>query len=289
MILLDGKKVSSLILNEVKKRVFKLRKDNIIPILAVISFGNDMDSLLYRKMKRKACLEVGIEYKDYHFSDVVDTNSVIQVINELNHNDNIWGIIIDKPIPSSIDSNALYESIDPSLDVDCLTSTNLDKIKRDNTSFIPSTTFGILKLLDYYHINVQGLKTIIIGKTNSKNKPLSILLNRKGALVMVCSKDDIDDNSSYIKNADIIISAVGERYITGEIVKNHVIVLDVGIHYEDGKVCGDVFYDDVSKIASYITPVPFGIGPMTIAMLLYQLIILSNKCKKGDEDEEKEI
>lgn len=268
--LLDGKQVS----NEIKENLKNKVKNYLIkPCLVVIQVGHDEASNVYIRSKEKACNEVGIYFKHIFFEETVKEREIINKIIELNNDEYVHGILIQLPIPERFNTAKLINLIHKNKDVDGLTDSNAGKLFKNQYQSIPCTPQGVMKLLEHYQIDLKGKKVTVIGKSNLVGKPLSMLLLDKGATVTICHSKT-EDIKEHTINADIIVTAVGKRNIlTEDMVKDGVIVIDVGINRdENGKLCGDVDFENISKKASYITPVPGGVGPMTVAMLLENVI-----------------
>lgn len=267
--LLDGKQVSGEIKETLKNKV----KNYLMkPCLAVIQIGHKEASDKYIKMKEEACREVGIYFKHIWFEETVKEREILNKIIELNNDEYVHGIMIQLPIPERLNIQKIVNLIHRDKDVDGLTDYHAGKLFKNNYRQIPCTPQGIIRLIDHYHIDVKGKKVTVIGKSNLVGKPIAMLLLDRGATVTICHSQTVN-LKEHTKSADMIISATGiPNLITKDMIKDGVIVIDVGIHFVDGKVCGDVSFEEVSKKASYITPVPGGIGPMTIAMLLENVI-----------------
>jgi methylenetetrahydrofolate dehydrogenase (NADP+)/methenyltetrahydrofolate cyclohydrolase len=266
MEILDGKSLSNKIKNRIKEEISTLKKT---PNLAVVLIGNDSASQLYVSMKKKSCEYVGINSILVKFNENVTEIEVINKIQELNNDKNINGILIQLPLPNHINSDKIVGLVNPNKDVDGFNPINVGKLVTGLNGFVPCTPLGIVKLLDEYQIPIQGKNVVIIGASNIVGKPIASLLLNRGATIEICHIYT-DDLKKHTLQADILIVAVGkEKLITSDMVKNNVVIIDVGINKNsNGKIVGDVDFDEVSKKASYITPVPKGVGPMTIAMLL---------------------
>ncbi len=291
MQLLDGKKISEDIKNEITVAVHKMKANGEkVPHLAAIIVGNDGASLTYVGSKVKACERVGFESTLVKMSSTTSEAELLDKIKELNLNDNIDGFIVQLPLPDQIDTQKVLMAIDPGKDVDGFHPENFGKMALDMTTFIPATPFGILELLERYNIETKGKHTVIIGRSHIVGRPMSILMGRKG----YPGNSTVTLTHSYTKNieqitrqADIIITALGvPNYLKADMVKDDVVVVDVGItrvadeNSEKGyRITGDVDYENVSKKASYITPVPGGVGPMTIAMLLKNTLLAREQKK----------
>lgn len=285
MQLLDGKKVSEDIKNEIAEVVSKMKKNGEkVPHLAAVIVGNDGASLTYVGSKVKACEYVGFESTLIKLPSTISELELLKKIEELNQDDNIDGFIVQLPLPKQIDDQKVLMAIDPSKDVDGFHPENFGKMALDMTTFIPATPFGILELLERYNVETAGKHTVVIGRSHIVGRPMSILMGRKG----FPGNSTVTLTHSHTKNiaqittqADIIITALGvPNYLKAEMVKDDVVIVDVGITRvaddttEKGyRITGDVDFENVSKKASFITPVPGGVGPMTIAMLLKNTLL----------------
>ncbi|WP_277011743.1 bifunctional 5,10-methylenetetrahydrofolate dehydrogenase/5,10-methenyltetrahydrofolate cyclohydrolase [Flavobacterium lindanitolerans] len=284
MQLLDGKKVSDDIKNEITAEVQKMKeKGEKVPHLAAVIVGNDGASLTYVGSKVKACERVGFESTLVKMPSTTSETELLKKIQQLNEDDNIDGFIVQLPLPDQIDTQKVLMAIDPKKDVDGFHPENFGKMALDMTTFIPATPFGILELLERYGVETKGKHTVVIGRSHIVGRPMSILMGRKG----FPGNSTVTLTHSYTKNiaqittqADIIITALGvPNYLKAEMVKDDAVVIDVGItrvndDSEKGyRITGDVDFEFVSKKASFITPVPGGVGPMTIAMLLKNTLL----------------
>ena len=285
MQLLDGKKVSEEIKNEIAAEVAKMKANGEkVPHLAAIIVGNDGASLTYVGSKVKACERVGFESTLIKMPSTTSETELLKKIKELNEDANIDGFIVQLPLPPQIDTQEILMAVCPSKDVDGFHPENFGKMALDMSTFIPATPFGILELLERYNVQTQGKHTVVIGRSHIVGRPMSILMGRKG----FPGNSTVTVTHTYTKNitqitsqADIIISALGvPNFLKAEMVKDDAVIIDVGItrvadeSTDKGyKIVGDVDFENVSKKASYITPVPGGVGPMTIAMLLKNTLI----------------
>ena len=279
MVVLDGKKISNDIKNEIALEVKSMTaKGNRPPHLAAIIVGNDGASLTYVGSKVRACERVGFDSSLISLSESINENELLDKVNQLNNDDNIDGYIVQLPLPKHIDSQKILMSVDPEKDVDGFHPTNFGRMALNLPTFISATPYGIMELLKRYDVQTEGKHTVVIGRSDIVGKPISLLMGLKtnpgnSTVTMVHSRTkNIKD---LIKQADIIISALGiPNFVKEDMVKDGVVVIDVGItrvkdNSDKGyKIIGDVDYENVSKKASFITPVPGGVGPMTIAMLL---------------------
>lgn len=269
MTLIDGKNFSNTIKDRLKNQCNELKQEGIIPGLAVILVGEDEASKTYVSMKDKSCKAVGINSKRYNLPKSTKESELLKIIDDLNSDDEINGILVQLPLPKHIDTNKVLEAINPNKDVDGFHAVNVGHLVEDREGFVACTPLGIMKLLDEYNINVTGLNACVIGASNIVGKPMiSLLLNRRATVT--CTHSKTKDLSFYTKNADLIVVGVGKpNLLKADMVKDGAIVIDVGINrLENGKLVGDVDFENVAPKCSYITPVPGGVGPMTIAMLL---------------------
>ncbi|MEZ4857127.1 MAG: tetrahydrofolate dehydrogenase/cyclohydrolase catalytic domain-containing protein [Gelidibacter sp.] len=285
MVLLDGKKVSNDIKNEIAEQVKKMKaKGEKVPHLAAIIVGNDGASLTYVASKVKACERVGFDSTMIRMSNTTSEIELLEKIEELNENPDIDGFIIQLPLPKQIDTQKVLLAVNPDKDVDGFHPTNFGKMALDMSTFIPATPFGILELLDRYHVDTQGKHTVVIGRSHIVGRPMSILMGRKGFpgnSTVTLTHSHTKNITQITSQADIIISALGvPNFLKAEMVKDDAVIIDVGITrvvdetFEKGYyITGDVDFKNVSKKASYITPVPGGVGPMTIAMLLKNTLL----------------
>lgn len=273
MEILDGKKISNEIIEELKVRCDELKEKGIKPKFAVIMVGNDKASQIYVKNKRKACERIGIECVECFLDENIQQKELIDKIKELNSDNTIHGILLQSPIPKHLNINEAFETISPKKDVDGFNPTNVGKLCLNQNTFVSCTPFGIIKLLDKYGIDLAGKKVTIIGRSNIVGKPLIQCFLNKNATVTICHSKT-DDIKEHTKDADIVVVAIGKpKFLKENMVKKNSVIIDVGINRDDnGKIIGDVDFENVSKKSSYITPVPGGVGPMTIAMLMNNVI-----------------
>ena len=271
--LIDGKAVAKTIREELRKETDSLKMNGIIPKLAVILVGDDAASKIYVKNKSKACEDVGIEYEEVILDADTSMNEILRVIDELNERKDINGILLQSPIPKGLDIQSAFERINYKKDVDGFNPLNVGKLMIGQDTFISCTPYGILKLLEYYNIPIEGKHAVIIGRSNIVGKPLAQCLLKENATVTICHSKTAN-LPEITKKADILISAVGKiNLVTEDMVKQDAVVIDVGMNRDsNGKLKGDVDFDNVKEKTSYITPVPGGVGPMTIAMLMNNVI-----------------
>jgi methylenetetrahydrofolate dehydrogenase (NADP+)/methenyltetrahydrofolate cyclohydrolase len=264
-IILDGKKVAKEVMEKVKREVAALSEK---PGLAVILIGDDPASKVYVDIKARRCRDVGIESYKYRLNKDVSEEDVLVMIDQLNKDDKATGILVQMPIPSHISRNKIMNAVIPSKDVDGFHPMNIGKLILDEDYLQPCTPLGIIKLLDYYKIDLSGKEAVVIGNSPIVGNPTAQMLLKKGATATVCHRKT-KDLKMHTLNADIIVSAVGKKnLVTADMVKDGVIIVDVGIVREGDKIFGDVDFENVKDKCSYITPVPGGIGPMTVACLL---------------------
>lgn len=276
MEILNGKLVSNEYLNDLKK---KIAENNYKICLAIISVGEDEASNIYIKNKIKTCEELGINSLIKKFADDVTESKIIKEIEKLNNDNNVHGIILQSPIPKHLNFNALANLINSDKDVDGFTALNVYNNYLENEAFIPCTALGIIKLLDYYNIELKGKHVVIVGRSIIVGKPLMLLCLSKDATVTVCHSKT-ENLKSITKKADILISATGKvNLITSRMVKFGAIVVDVGITRYYKKLHGDVDFENVKRKCKYITPVPGGVGPMTVAMLMYNTVLAYERSK----------
>ena len=271
--ILDGKLIAEKIRNKLKNEVEELKKEGIIPKLAVIMVGNDASSKIYVRNKSIACNQIGIEYEEFLLDDNTTMEELLELIEKLNKDDSIHGILLQSPIPKGLDINEAFKAIDSNKDVDGFNPCNVGKLCLGQDTFVSCTPYGIIKLLEEYGIDIEGKDAVVVGRSNIVGKPMMQCLLNKNATVTVCHSKTIKLERA-TKKADILVVAIGKpKFITKDMVKEGAVVIDVGINRgEDGKLCGDVDFDGVKEVASYITPVPGGVGPMTIAMLMHNIV-----------------
>lgn len=273
MEIIDGKKLAKEIREKLKLKSNELKEKGINPKLAVIMVGDDKASQVYVKNKSKACNEIGIEFEEFILDKDIRQDELINLIEKLNNDDNIHGILLQSPIPAHLDINEAFKTINPEKDVDGFNPVNIGKLCLNQDTFVSCTPYGIMKMFEAYNIDLTGKNITIIGRSNIVGKPLIQCCLNKNATVTVCHSKT-KDLKEHTKNADVVISAIGKsKFVTEDMIKSGAVVIDVGTNRgEDGKITGDVDFENVSKKASYITPVPGGVGPMTIAMLMNNVI-----------------
>ena len=272
-VIIDGKKLAKEIREKLKIRCDDLKKSGIQPKLAVVLIGNDKPSQIYVKNKSKACEEIGIIFKEYLLDEKIEQKELINLIDKLNKDTTVHGILLQSPIPNHLDINEAFRKISPEKDVDGFNPINVGKLVLNQDTFVSCTPFGIMRMFEAYNIDLTGKNVTIIGRSNIVGKPLIQCCLNKNATVTVCHSKT-KDLKEHTKKADILIVAIGKsKFITEDMVKNGVVVIDVGINRdENGKLTGDVDFENIEKKASFITPVPGGVGPMTIAMLMNNVL-----------------
>ena len=270
MIKIDGKAFSQTVLEKIREEHSQLKeKYGKLAGLAVVIVGNNPASQVYVKNKIRACEDVGFYSENIELDENISEKELLQEIDKLNKNDRINGILVQLPLPAHINELKIIDSISPEKDVDGFHVSNIGKmVIGDETGFLSCTPYGIMQLLEEYKIEIAGKDAVIIGRSNIVGKPMALMLIQKGATVQVCNSNTKDLRKK-LNEADIIIVAAGvPKLLKKEDVKEGTVVIDVGINRVDGKICGDVDYEEVAEKTSYITPVPGGVGPMTIASLI---------------------
>ena len=288
--IIDGLTVAARIQAQVKSQVDELVAENVRPCLSTILVGENPASVSYINRKQKAASDVGIITRDLRFNSTVKQEELVKVISDLNADNDVHGVLVQLPLPAHIVQNDLISKLDPLKDVDGLTPFNAGMLLKGNPVIMPCTPAGVLELLDFYHIDVMGMDVLIINRSSLVGKPLACLLVERGASVTIChSKSKKIEEKIY--SSEMIVSAVGNRErftISGNMVKAGVVIIDVGISRCSGKICGDVDFDSVKNKASWITPVPGGVGPMTVAILLRNTVaatVLSTRDRNNRLDE----
>lgn len=279
--LINGKFLASIVKEEIKMEIEELKTKGITPCLAVILVGENRASEKYVSLKEKTCKELGIKSLIFRLPDRTEEEEIINLIDELNRHISINGILVQLPLPRHINQNNILQKIEPIKDVDGFTPYCLGRLLIDNPLFIPCTPKGIIRMIDAYEIETEGKRAVVIGRSIIVGKPLSLLLLRRNATVTLCHSKT-ERLGEITKNADILCVAIGKpNFITADMVKEGAVIIDIGINVTNyGKVVGDVDFDSVKEKASYITPVPGGVGPMTIAMLM-ENTLYATKVQKG--------
>lgn len=282
MEIIDGKQLAKKTREKLKYEVEDLKKEGIQPKLAVIMVGDNSASQIYVRNKSKACNDVGIEFEEYLLPGTTKQEELLDLIEKLNNNEEINGILLQSPIPDGLDINEAFRKISPEKDVDGFHPVNVGKLVLGQDTFVSCTPYGVMKMFEEYNIDLEGKNAVVIGRSNIVGKPMSQCLLNKNATVTICHSRT-RNLPEITKNADILVSAIGRpEFVTADMVKDGAVVIDVGINRTaEGKLKGDVDFENVSKKASYITPVPGGVGPMTIAMLMNNVVKASkNQAKK---------
>lgn len=267
--MIDGKQISMQIKEELKNEVAKLKEEDISVTLAVIQVGNDPASSVYVGNKKKACEFIGIKSMAYELPEETTQQQLLELIDTLNEKEEVNGILVQLPLPKHIDEDFIIQRISPKKDVDGFHPQSVGALSIGQPGFVSCTPAGIIELLKRSNIEIEGKECVVIGRSNIVGKPMALLLLRENGTVTICHSKT-KNLKEITKRADILVAAIGKpKFITKEYVKEGAIVIDVGIHrMENKKLCGDVDYEQVEPIASAITPVPGGVGPMTIAMLM---------------------
>ena len=267
--MIDGKRISTIIKDECKKKVEEYKAQGIEICLAVIQVGNDPASSVYVNNKKKACAYIGINSLSYELPEETTQEELLSLIRELNERKDVNGILVQLPVPAHIDEKTIINAIDPKKDVDGFHPQSVGSLCIGQPGFVSCTPAGIIQLLKRSDIDISGKHCVVIGRSNIVGKPMALLMLRENATVTV-AHSKTKDLKSITRQADILIVAIGKpKFIDASYIKDGAVVIDVGIHRnEDNKLCGDVDFDSAKEAASYITPVPGGVGPMTIAMLM---------------------
>ena len=268
-VIMDGKALSIKLKNALKGEVDELKNSGTEPCLAVIIVGNNPASKIYVNNKKKSCEELGIKSLEYALPEETTEEELLEIIDKLNKDESVDGILCQLPLPSHICEKNVINSISPEKDVDAFHPENVGHIMIGDYTFLPCTPAGVMEILKEYEIDVAGKNCVVVGRSNIVGKPMTMLLLKENATVTVCHSRT-NDLASFTKNADVLVSAVGKpNLITADMVKENAVVIDVAINrLESGKLCGDVDFENVKEKASFITPVPGGVGPMTIATLM---------------------
>ena len=273
MTIIDGKALAQEIRNDLKLEVQELKEKGINPKLAVIMVGEDKASAVYVRNKSKACNELGIEFEEFIKGNETTQKELIDLIDELNKREDIHGILLQSPIPKNLDIREAFNRIDSKKDVDGFNPINVGKLAIGEDCFISCTPYGVIKMLEAYNIEIEGKRAVVIGRSNIVGKPVAQCLLNKNATVTICHSKT-RNIAEVVREADIVIAALGKpKFVTEDMIKDGAVVIDVGINRNsEGKLEGDVDFENVSKKVSYITPVPGGVGPMTIAMLMNNVV-----------------
>lgn len=271
--IIDGKELAKHIREELKEEVKELKNAEIYPKLAVIMVGDDPASKVYVRNKSRACEDVGIEYEEYLLPAKTTREELLELIEKLNNDERVHGILVQSPLPEGLDANEAFRTILPKKDVDGFHPVNVGKLSLNQDCFVSCTPYGIIKMLEAYNVPIEGANAVIIGRSNIVGKPLAQCLLNKNATVTICHSKT-KNLKEITKKADILIAAIGKpKFVTEDMVKENATVIDVGINRtEEGKLVGDTDFENIKEKVNFITPVPGGVGPMTIAMLMYNVV-----------------
>ncbi len=271
--LMDGKTLALRIRQDLKNEVDKLKENGIYPKLAVIMVGEDSSSKIYVRNKSIACEEVGISFEEFLLNENTSMDELLDLIRKLNDREDIHGILLQSPIPKSLDINLAFREISPKKDVDGFNPISVGKLVLGQDTFVSCTPYGVIKILEAYNIDIEGKHAVILGRSNIVGKPMLQCLLNKNATVTICHSKT-KNLEELTKQADILICAIGKpKFVTKGMVKKDAVIIDVGINRdENGKLCGDADLENIKDVVSFITPVPGGIGPMTIAMLMNNIV-----------------
>ena len=278
---MDGILIANAVKDRVRKAVQELRSEGVTPCLATLLVGENLSSATYVRNKQKACADVGIITKDHKLPESFSQHEMNSLVDLLNKDDSVHGILIQLPLPKQLDEFSTISRMSPIKDVDGLTPYNIGLLSSGKAILKPCTPSGIMELFDYYDIDLAGKHVVIINRSNLVGRPLFHLLLEKNATVTMCHSKTKNLNE-HCQKADILITAIGNRakfVLSADMIKNGVVVIDVGISRKEGKIVGDTDYDEIIKKASYATPVPGGVGPMTVAMLLKNTITAASISK----------
>lgn len=280
--IIDGKAVSQSVKDRIKEEVTALKAEHgVVPGLAVIIVGDNPASRIYVNNKKKACEYVGFDSYEYALPEETTETELLELIKKLNNDEKIDGILCQLPLPKHIDENVIINNIAPNKDVDAFHPVNVGKIMIGDYSFLPCTPAGVMELIASTGVDIKGKECVVVGRSNIVGKPMSMLLLHKSGTVTICHSKT-KDLKAECKRADILVAAVGvPNLIKGDMIKEGAVVIDVGMNrLENGKLCGDVEFESASKAAGYITPVPGGVGPMTIAMLMQNTLTAAKVNRK---------
>jgi len=275
--IIDGKAISQAVKNRVGGEVAELVKKGITPGLAVIIVGADQASLVYVGSKKRACSALGMYSEEHALPETISQEELLALVECLNNRSDINGILCQLPLPKHLDEKSIINAISPEKDVDAFHPTNVGRIMIGDFDFLPCTPAGIMEMLAASNIDVSGKHCVVIGRSNIVGKPMAMLMLHKNATVTICHSKT-QNLAEICRQADILVAAVGRaRFVTADMVKPGAVVIDVGMNRLDGKLCGDVDFDEVSRVCSAITPVPGGVGPMTIAMLMQNTLTAAKR------------
>ena len=276
--IINGKEIAASVRQEIRKEVEELKEKGFVPGLAVILVGDNQASQTYVRNKEKACLDLGMHSVLIKKPATLSQEELIENINELNQDDSIHGILVQLPLPNHINEKAIIEAISPEKDVDGFHPINIGRMMTGQSAFLPCTPYGVMVMLQHINYNLEGKHVVVVGRSNIVGKPQGQLMLNANATVTICHSKT-KDLAYYTKQADVIVAAVGKRNtITADHIKEGAVIIDVGMNRNDeGKLCGDVDYEGVLDKASYVTPVPGGVGPMTITMLMKNTVQSAQK------------
>lgn len=275
--LLDGKRLADIRARKLQKQVCELKSLGVQPLFCVINIGDDPSSKIYLKTKKSRANQIGIEQKLFQLPKTVPQQELLKLIKRLNNEKAVNGIMIQLPVPKQINLNEVLAAIDPEKDVDCLTPANIGRLWQGDHFVEPATAHGILALLDYYHIALKGKNAVIIGRSSIVGKPLAALMLERDATVSILHLKT-KNLAEYTKRADILVTATGQaNLVTADMVKKGAVIIDVGISRIKGKTVGDVAFAQVAPLTSFITPVPGGVGPLTVESLMEQVVQLTRR------------
>lgn len=275
--ILDGKKFANLRAEQLKEKVKNLKEKGIVPLFCVINIGDDQASKLYLRTKKRKADQIGIKQRIYQLPEDIEEAEVLRLIEHFNADRHVYGVMVQLPVPSSISEERLVEHIDPEKDVDGLNPANEGRLWEGNQFVEPATAAGIIALLDHYQIKLEGKNVVIIGRSRIVGKPLAgLMLNRNATISVLHTQTK--NLKEYTKRADILISAAGQaNLINADMIKNKAVIIDVGINHFHGHLCGDVNFPSVINKASFVTPVPGGVGPLTVEFLMEEVIKLTER------------
>ena len=276
--IIDGKAVAASLRSQLKDQVAALKEQGVVPGLAVIIVGDDPASKVYVSNKEKACAEVGMYSEKYALPAQTTQEELLALVEKLNNKPNIHGILCQLPLPKHLDEKAVIEAISPKKDVDAFHAQNVGRIMIGDYKFLPCTPAGIMELIKATGIDITGKECVVVGRSNIVGKPMAMLLLHQNGTVTICHSRT-KQLKEVCRRADILVVAIGKaKFITGDMIKDGAVVIDVGMNRdENGKFCGDVDFDSASEVAGYLTPVPGGVGPMTITMLLKNTLTAAAK------------
>ena len=276
-IVINGRELASKISAKVKERVEELKRKGVYPCITAVLVGNDEASAIYVREKIKQCEKVGIKAQLLHLPQDMDTESLIKEVKKLSLDKTVHAILVQLPLPRQIDENAVLESISPEKDVDCLNPLNLGRLLVNDDCIESCTPKGIIRILENFNIPLEGKNVVVVNRSKIIGKPLSLMLLKKNATVRICHSKT-EKLADHLSRADIIIVGVGKpKFLTVDMIKSGAVIIDVGTNKVNNKVVGDVDFESVKEKASFITPVPGGVGPMTVAMVLENTVLLAEK------------